>query len=229
MTKYLTPIAIVVAGLIIAGAVIYTKSPQAPTGLLEEIETAGEQQAKEKKESPPAEFTITEKDHIRGNPEATVTIMEYSDFQCSYCARFHSTVQQILEDYPDQVRWVYKHFPLDGIHSNARPAAEASECLAEQAGNEGFWQFADGLFEKQSKLGNELYNELASEIGVNIEQFKECVSARKYKDRVETDYQEGIAAGVRGTPGNFVNGEPIPGAVPYESLKAAVENALANL
>ena len=180
-----------------------------------------------KEELAKPEFKISEKDHIRGNFEASATIVEYSDFQCPFCARFHQTMKQILVDYPEKVRWVYKHFPLDQIHSQARLAAEASECVWEQKGNEGFWQFADGLFENQERLGKSLYQELAEKLGLNMDQFNDCLSSRKYKDKVEADYQEGIKAGVRGTPGNFVNGEAIFGAVPYEILKAAVDGALA--
>lgn len=215
--SYLIPLAIVIAGLIIAGAIVYTKSPQQKVEL-----------PKQKAETKTG-FTISDKDHVRGNPEAKVTVVEFSDFQCPFCARFHPTVKQILENYPDQVRWVYKHFPLEQIHQQARPAAEASECVFEQKGNEGFWQFADGLFENQSMLGESLYKELAGNLGLNLDQFNNCLSSRKYKDKVEADYQEGIKAGVRGTPGSFVNGEEIPGAVPYEYLKDAVERALGNL
>lgn len=92
-------------------------------------------------------LTITEKDHVKGNSNAQITLVEFSDFQCPFCKRFHPTVQQALAEYGDQIRWVYKHSPIDQIHPQARPAAEASECIAEQKGSEGFWQFADALFE----------------------------------------------------------------------------------
>lgn len=223
-SKNIYPIAaaIIIVGLIIAGAIIYTKKPEkAP--LPEKPIVSGQ-----KEEEVTGEFQITEKDHVRGDFNAQVTIIEYSDFQCPFCATFHPTVQQILIDYPGKVRWVYKHFPLDQIHNQARPAAEASECVWEQKGNKGFWQFSDLLFENQERLGESLYKELAGNLGLNMDQFNDCASSRKYKDKVEADYQEGIKAGVRGTPGSFVNGQVIPGAVPYETLKAAVENALAN-
>ncbi len=221
---YLIPLAIIITGIIIAGAIIYTKVPQSSVGPSEKSEIT--QVAPPAQVAPSKEFTITEKDHVRGNFQAPVTIIEFSDFQCPFCQRFHPTVQQILDDYPNQVRWVYKHFPLDSIHSEARPSAEASECAAEQG---KFWEFTDALFENQSRLGSNLYEELASQIGLNSSQFESCISSRKYKDKVEADYQEGIAAGVRGTPGGFINGRVIPGAVPYESLKAFVEQALTDL
>lgn len=224
MTKINIQSAIIIGALMISGAIIYTKPPQSVVETPQKLGTAQVISPESK-----TEIIITEKDHIRGNPKALVTIVEFSDFQCPFCKRFHPTVQQILENYSDQVRWVYKHFPLDEIHSEARPSAEASECVFEQKGNDGFWQFADRLFENQSRLGNNLYTELASELSLNMSQFNDCLSSRKYKDHVEANYQEGINLGVRGTPGNFVNGQAVSGAVPYETLKAAVDKALDNL
>lgn len=219
MKNLYLPISIIIGSLIIAGTIVYTRSPQEITPSGEELSGANSAD----------ESAITEKDHMRGNSEAPVTIIEYSDFQCPFCSRFHPTVQQILDDYPEKIRWVYRHFPLDQIHAQARPAAEASECAWEQKGDDGFWEFTDLLFENQSRLGESLYKELAGNLGFNMDQFNNCFSSRKYKDKVEADYQEGIKAGVRGTPGSFVNGKSIPGAVPYETLKAAVEGELANL
>lgn len=218
MKNFAVPLSIIVTGLIIAGAIVYTQKPK----------SNGLEKKATQEESKRQEFTITKEDHIKGNPKAPVTIVEFSDFQCPFCQRFHSTVEQALKDYPDKVRWVYKHFPLDQIHPQARPAAEASECAWEQKGNDGFWQFADAIYENQERLGKSLYQELAEKLGLNMEQFINCLSSRKYEDKVEADYQEGIKAGVRGTPGSFVNGELISGAVPYETLKEAIEKALAN-
>ncbi len=169
---------------------------------------------------------ISDSDHIRGNKNAPVKIVEFSDYQCSFCARHHPTMLQIMSEYGDQVAWVYKHFPLDSSHPEARPSAEASECIAEQAGDDGFWQFTDTLFANQQRLGNDYYEEVAQEIGVNLSQFKECVSSRKYQQRVEADYQEGIKAGVTGTPGNYVNGISVKGAVPFAAFKQIIDSEL---
>ena len=171
-------------------------------------------------------FIIGVDDHIRGNPNAKVTLVEFSDFECPFCSRFHPTMLQALEEYRDQVRWVYKHFPLDAIHPQARPAAEASECVWEQRGDEGFWEFADAMFENQSRLGNAFYEEVALDIGVNLSQFQTCISERKYQDKVEQDYQQGLQAGVAGTPGSFVNGVPVRGAIPYSQLQSIIEAQL---
>ncbi|HEB13440.1 MAG TPA: DsbA family protein, partial [candidate division CPR3 bacterium] len=166
-----------------------------------------------------------DQDHIRGNVNASITIVEYSDFECPYCGRFHPTMIQALSDYPEDVRWVYRHFPLRG-HPQAQPAAEASECVAEQKGDEGFWSFVDAMFENQERLGEEFYREVAGEIGVNLVQFDSCASSSKYANRVNSDYEEGIQSGVTGTPGSFVNGVPVKGAVPYEQLKSIIEAQL---
>ena len=97
----------------------------------------------------PEGLRIAADEYIRGNPNAQVTLVEFSDLQCPFCKRFHPTVQQVLAEYGDQVRWIYRHYPIDQLHPHARPAAEASECLAEQKGAEGFWQFIDAVFTAQ--------------------------------------------------------------------------------
>lgn len=97
----------------------------------------------------PEGLHIASDEYIRGNPNAPITIVEFSDLQCPFCKRFHPTVQQALSEYGDQVRWVYKHYPIDQLHPHARPAAEASECIGEQKGADGFWQFIDAVFAVQ--------------------------------------------------------------------------------
>lgn len=175
--------------------------------------------------SGPVNITVTDRDHTRGNKDAKVTIVEWSDFQCPFCARFHPSVVRAMQEYGDKVRWVYRHFPLDSIHPNARPAAEASECAAEQG---KFWEFADKLIERQPELGPSLYTSLAKELKLNESKFKDCVASGKYRQKVSDDEQAGLAIGVRGTPGSFVNGIEVPGAVPFEQLKALIDQALAN-
>lgn len=231
---YAIPLSIVLAGVIIAGAILFVGGGKSVELQKAEVGSTGFNNPTSAPSLPDGstgsagkvELNVGSDDHIRGNPSAPVTIVEFSDLQCPFCQRFHPTLQKALAEYGDQVRWVYKHFPLDAIHPNARPAAEASECVAEQKGNDGFWQFVDGVFENQSRIGPDLYRELAQNIGLNMAQFDDCVSSRKYKQKVEDQYQEGVAAGVRGTPGSFVNGEAVSGAVPYDTLKAAIDRAL---
>ena len=175
---------------------------------------------------------VSDKDHIRGNKDAKVFLIEYSDFECPFCARFHPTAQQMLDEYGDDVAWVYRHFPLDILHPRARPAAQASECAAELGGEDAFWSFIDEIFENQeTALSDSGLKNTASRLGLDARAFSDCVENEKYKDKVEEQYQGGLTAGVTGTPGNFVvnsKGEIwlIPGAVPFEILKEAIDEAL---
>jgi len=162
-------------------------------------------------------------DHIRGDVNAPITIVEFSDFQCPYCSRFHDTMNEVMENYPNEVKWVYKHFPLDSIHPTAREAAEASECAGEQ---NKFWEYNDELFDNQSKIRSSYFPKVAESVGLNLEQFNQCLDSGKYADKVEEDYQEGIELGVRGTPGGFINGEEIGGAQPYSVLSEIIDGLL---
>lgn len=175
---------------------------------------------------------VSDKDHIRGNKDAKVFLIEYSDFECSFCARFHPTTQQVLGEYGDDVAWVYRHFPLDTIHPRARPVAQASECVAELGGEDVFWSFIDEIFENQeTALSDSGLKNTASKLGLDANAFSNCVESEKHKDKVEDQYQGGLTAGVTGTPGNFIvnsKGEVwlIPGAVPFEALKQTIDEAL---
>jgi protein-disulfide isomerase len=162
-------------------------------------------------------------DHILGNNKAPVTIVEFSDFQCPFCERFAPTVKKVVNDYKDKVRLVYKHFPLDSSHPWARPAALASECAAEQG---KFWEYHDALFARQDEFSADFWGKLASELKLNTGKFNDCVQSEKYENKVQSDYQQGLAAGARGTPHTVINGTPVSGAVPYEQLKAVIDQAL---
>lgn len=193
-------------------------APQPPSGNPEEI--AGIREAIQN-----GEF------HVRGNRNADVILVEYSDLQCPFCGRFHETAKQAVEEYGDQFAWVYRHFPLDSIHPQAREAAEGAECAADLGGEEAFWSFIDAIFADESTL-NDL-NGVASSIGLDVSAYESCVESGKYEGVVEADYQSGLAAGVSGTPGNFIvdsEGEVIevPGAVPFSSLQASIDQALGN-
>lgn len=216
-------LSIIFAGLIVGGAILY--SDKAPSSVeKEQEEVAVPESAKPGPRLDYSKLTpVSEQDHVRGNFAAPITIIEFSDFQCPFCKRFHPVAKRILEEYPDQVRWVYRHFPLDSIHPYARAAAEASECAAEQG---AFWEFADGLFENQDRLGDKLYQELAQNLGLNMDQFDQCVSSAKYKKKVQAQYQDGLRVGVTGTPNGFVNDQPLLGALPYEQLKSMIDKLL---
>lgn len=166
-------------------------------------------------------------DHIIGGKNAKVTLIEYSDFECPFCGSFFPTVKQALAEYGDDIRVVYRHFPLS-FHPQAQPAAEASECAAEQG---KFWEFHDGLFANQSSLSASYYEVLAGEIGLNLGQFTDCVKSSKYKVKVQQQFAGGSAAGVGGTPHTFVvgpdgNAVTVNGAQPYANLKSAIESVM---
>ena len=166
---------------------------------------------------------VTAEDHVRGDiNSASVVIIEYSDFECPYCERHHPNMQTLYDAYEGDVAWIYRHFPL-GFHPEAKPAALASECANEQG---MFWEYGDALFANQALLGDDLYEELAGELGLDVVQFMDCYENETYADKVNSDYASGVAAGVTGTPATYINGEKISGAVPYETLQAVVESYL---
>ena len=159
----------------------------------------------------------------RGDVNAPVTITEYSDYQCPYCSRHHETVKKILEAYPGKVKWEYKHFPLDSMHPYARVAAEGAEC----AGDQGkFWEYTDLLYENQKSINSEIVPQLAAQLDLEMDEFTSCISSGKYKGKIASDLAEGQSKGVRGTPGNFVNGVELKGAVPFEQIKIEIDKAL---
>lgn len=167
---------------------------------------------------------ITEADHIRGDiNKAKVVMVEYSDFECPFCERHHPSMLQAMEDFGDDIAWVYRHYPLS-FHPDAVPSAEASECAAEQG---EFWGFADAMFENQGSLGDTLYKSTAEDLGLNMKKFNDCYESGKYADVVTAGLQSGTTAGVSGTPATFINGALVSGAVPYATLKDAIEQTLA--
>jgi len=166
-------------------------------------------------------------DHIKGGKNAKVTLIEYSDFECPFCGRFYPTLKQALSEYGDDIRVVYRHFPLS-FHPEALPAAEASECADEQG---KFWEFHDGVFENQDRIGSALYTEVAGKLGLNITKFNDCVSSGKYRSKIQQQQLGGQNGGVSGTPATVVIGQngksvSVSGAQPYSSLKAAIDSVL---
>jgi len=169
---------------------------------------------------------IVDGEHIKGNPQAAITILEWSDFQCHYCQSFNTSIDTLLKDYSDKIRVVYRHFPLDSIHPYARKSAQASECAGEQ---NKFWEFHDFLYANQSSIqsgGINFLKNAATNLGLDVNKFNDCLDSGKYNDFVEQHLQAGIAAGVTGTPGSFLNGQALGGAVPYSSLKAQIDSLL---
>lgn len=173
---------------------------------------------------------IDDSDHLRGSKDAKVVLIEYSDLQCPFCQRFHPTVKQALDEYQGKVSWIYRHFPLDAIHPNARPAAIASECVSKLGGQDSFWAFVDKIFENQDTSLADL-SSTASSVGVDKAGFDSCLNAKETEGVVDSQYQGGVTAGVNGTPSTFLvndKGEVwnVSGAVDYATLKAAIDKAL---
>ncbi len=161
--------------------------------------------------------------HIRGNKNAKVKLVEYSDFQCPFCERHYPTLKKILADYGDQVSLEYKHFPLNSIHPYAQKAAEASECASEQG---KFWEFHDKAFENQQNLNFDALKQWAADLKLNTTRFNNCLDSGKYAAKVQAQEDEGVKLGVDGTPGTLINGQLVSGALPYDAFKQIIDQQL---
>lgn len=227
------PISIIIAGLIIAGAIIIVGSDRngknTSTGQNAQIQDLPSQPNNDTQkplvagENAPViqTFEITKNDHVRGDFSAPITFVEFSDFECPFSARHFLTLNKILSDYRGKVRLVYKHFPL-GFHSNAQKAAEASECADEQG---KFWEYHDKLFENLNiGYSTEKFKQWAKDLDLNSEKFNKCLDSDKYAQKVQADFQEGGQKEVNGTPATFVNGQLISGALPHESFKQIIDS-----
>lgn len=173
-------------------------------------------------ESPRVEVAAT--GPSRGPADAPVTIIEFSDYQCPYCQRAEPVVEEVLERYPEQVRLVYRHFPLDNIHPEARDAAHAAVCAEAQ---DRFWPFHDLLFAGET-FDREALLGYAEELELDVAAFESCLEAPETKQRVEQDLAAGREVGVTGTPAFFVNGLPLRGARPVGDFVEVIERELAD-
>ncbi len=171
---------------------------------------------------PPREVDET-RDHIYGNKNAKVTLIEYSDFECPFCSRHFDTMQQIKKDFPNDVRVVFRHFPLS-FHPEAQKAGEASECAAAQG---KFWEMYEKIFaaNKAGSMNVAAWKQAAKDLGLDTAKFDKCLDSGEMASRVTEDLNEGSQAGVGGTPATFVNGELLEGALPYETFKQAIQAA----
>lgn len=167
-------------------------------------------------------------DWIRGDKNAKISIIEFSDIDCPFCTRFHNTMQQVLDNYDGQVNWVYRHFPLTTLHPDAFKKAVAAECVGELGGQDKFWAFLDELFEQSETMAN--ITDIVASVGVDTGKFQTCLDSGKYDDKINNQSQQAQAAGGRGTPYSvIVAGDvkiPIPGALPYESVKSSLDALL---
>ncbi len=228
------PVAIVLSALLIAGAIVYSGNNKGGTPVQVGNEKPGNQQVTGTMEVAP----VTDKDHIYGNPNAPIMIVEYSDFDCPFCKNFHESMQKIMETYgkDGQVAWVYRQFPLKQLHPNAPKVAAASECVASLGGNDAFWKFANLLISDRGV--NEPSNlaklpEYAVTAGVDKAKYTACVEAGTFDAKITEDVAAAMKAGAKGTPYSvMIVGDQqgvIDGAQPYEVVKQMVDTMLAQL
>ena len=218
---YVIPASIVVAGVLIAGAVFYTNrlASAPPAGQNAAVaEAVGGQ--------PAVPADLADDDPFLGDPQAPVTIVEFADFQCPFCGRFFKTTEQeIIEKYvkTGKAKFVYRDFPLTSIHDEAQKSAEAAECADEQG---KFWEYHDLTYERQDKLSVTHYKAWAAELGLNTAEFNQCLDSGKYFEEVQKDFRDGQAAGVKGTPGTFINSRLVEGALPFAQFQTIIEEEL---
>lgn len=190
--------------------------------------TTGDQAALPPAEEPKADSPQLDKEHLRGNKNAKLTLVEYVDLECPFCKQFHPTVKQVLDTYGDKVNLVFRHYPLTAIHPNAQKAGEAAECVAQLSGEDKFWEYVDKIFESPTALTTSSLAPFAAEIGINQTQFQSCLDSGKHAQKVS----ENLNKVSIGTPATFIfnnNGDQVKflsGAMPFESMKAEIDSLL---
>jgi protein-disulfide isomerase len=223
------PLAIVAAGALIAGAIYFGGT--APSGKL----IQGDPNSLLGNNNKVEIEDVTEADHIVGNRNAKVVVVEYSDLECPFCKVFHTTMRQIMDTYKDgQVAWVYRHYPIAQLHSKAAKEAEATECATDQGGNTAFWNYTNKLFEitnSNNSLDPNQLPQIASSVGLDVSAFNNCLSSGKYAKQIEEDVLAAQKAGAQGTPYSVAIGKNgrrviINGAEPFESVKAKIDSVL---
>jgi protein-disulfide isomerase len=243
------PGAIIIAGALVAVAIMWTKkTPPAPpaSAAANQAATAGADQVANVNIPP-----VTAADHILGNPNAPIKIVEYSDPSCPFCKMFNPTMVKVIDQYgpTGKVAWIYRHFPLDKpdangdvLHKNAGHEAEALECAASLGGNDKFWAYEKRLYEVTPSVTSQTPDGLdqkqlpiiATYVGIDAAAFTDCVASNRFKDKIEKQYTDGINAGVRGTPTSFVitpTGSKIPltGAQTLATMKSTIETLVTEI
>jgi protein-disulfide isomerase len=177
---------------------------------------------------------VTSSDHILGDPNAQIVIVEYSDLECPYCKTFQATMQQVMSTYGNKVAWVYRQWPLS-FHANADKEAQASECVAKLGGNSKFWTYIGDIYSTTTSNGTgfalDKLAPLAASIGIDENSFNTCLNSGEMKTIVQKDLASGTSAGVQGTPGSFAvskNGTTqfINGALPFAQIQSTINSLL---
>lgn len=227
------PISIVIGFGMIAAAIYFSGIGAAPEAPSKVAGTNGAETQKAIEIDP-----VTEADFIRGNPNAPIVVVEYSDYDCPFCKNFHETMQMVMEDYgvTGKVAWVYRQFPLVQLHPNAPRISEAALCVGELGGDEAFWKFSDSIFGERAV--NEATNmtrlpEFAEAAGVKRADFNSCLDSGRSAAAVEASLKSGVKAGAQGTPYSVIlvgdQKAVINGAQPYPVVKQIIERLITQL
>jgi protein-disulfide isomerase len=163
------------------------------------------------------------RDHVLGDENAPITLVEYGDYECPHCGRAHPIVQEVLRRFGAQMRFVYRHFPLTQIHPFAESAAETAEFAG---AHKRFWQMHNGLFENQLRLGLPLFFEITKLLGLSTAELQTALETGLYTPKVRSDFIGGVRSGVNGTPTFFINGHRHNGTYELEDLVFAIESDL---
>ncbi len=230
--KIIVPAAILIAGLIIGGAIYYDK--KAPN---DSTANSGQNQPAAPAASPLDNLNpVSEKDHVLGDPNAPVSIITFTDLECPFCKRFHVTMNQIMDEYgkAGKVRWIFRQLPLEQLHSKAKNEAIASECAGDLGGNDAFWKYVDRVFEitpSNNGLDPLELPKIAEYVGLNKTKFNACLTSGKFDKLISDSIENGMKSGALGTPYAVIlgpNGKKtaIPGALPLADVKAAIDEIL---
>jgi len=216
--------AIIIAGLLISGAILLKGSTAVAP--LENGKVADVKNIKIE--------AVSNKDHILGNSDAKVVIVEYSDSECPFCKIFHNTMHQVINKYDGKVAWVYRNYPIAQLHPKAFHESVALECAFSQGGNEAFWKYTDELYTRttsNNRLDVAELPKIAENVGLDLNSFNNCLTNEKTKNDVQADMDSGNSSGVNGTPKSFIlkNGkvvDTIDGAEPITNVTQKIDKIL---
>lgn len=232
-TSPAVPIAIIAGFAMIALAIFFTNQKTEENSSRPSGQQNSEEVAKTTEVRP-----VGQSDYIRGNPNAPILMVEYSDYDCPFCKQYHATMNQIMDEYgvTGQVAWAYRQFPLIKLHPNAQLVSEAALCVGDIGKNEAFWKFSDMIFAERSV--NEQTNvtklvQYAEASGVPVSEYKSCMESDRMKPELEAQITDGFNSGARGTPYTVLivgNQQAIiNGAQPYTTVKGVIKNLIDQL
>jgi protein-disulfide isomerase len=232
--KYLLPLSIVIAGVLVSGTIYFTKSTDKTKTIASVSDIAAEAMQPKTEVLP-----VTGADHIRGNKDAKIKLIVYTDPECPFCKGYYKNINDLYNSYPNKndLAIVYRHFPLEQLHPKALKESEALECAAEIGGEDSFWKFNDILY-AETPANNQLdpakLNDFATRINLDLAKFKSCLSSGKYTQKIAEAVDAGHNAGGQGTPYSVIqvknqfvplvdkNGSSL-GMLPVNALKSIVE------